>query len=424
MQTFFVSPGDSRADATSLTTALRRAQPDDVMLVGPGRYAPSLTGESVPIRVPPGVHLEGAGKEGCVIDGEGQCTPSFNPIRPDQSVVVIENGASLSGVTVTNGGGHGIGVPPAASVIITDCDLSGHGDHGIFLCGVTEALVTNCVFADNGLRRFEPTLPRGIGARQGHHIFAEAHGGQRNRLCITDNVMQRCFADGLAFICFFPQDDGVSFEAVVLRNTIKACERGGLLFSCSFGPASNHLSLLVSDNQLQDNKQFGINILTAIPLAEKIPQHSQLTGVISRNTISHSPIGVAVQSAVGETHRNKCQVVIDRNEISDWNTNAIRLVSASGLEDVETKENTLSAVVSRNTLNGDSPAVVVQGAGGTSKSRPSQNSVNVRFLANDIEGAGDQPIQPILVSNGPADNRAEVADKSDPYTRTDDDLLR
>ena len=420
MQALFVSPGDSRADATSLTTALRRAQPDDVVLVGPGRYAPSLTGESVPIRVPPGVHLEGAGKEECVIDGEGQCTPSFNPIRPDQSVVVIEDGASLSEVTVTNGGGHGIGVPPAACVTITSCDISRHGDHGIFLCGVTEALVTGCVFSDNGRARFEPALPRGVGARQGHHIFAEAQSGQQNRLRITDNVMQRCFTDGLAFICFFPQDDGVSFEAVVLRNTIEDCERGGLLFSCSFGPASNRLSFLVSDNRLQGNKQFGINILTAIPLAEKIPQHSQLTGVISRNRISHSPIGIAVQTAVGEAHHNKCRVVIDRNEIFDWKTNAIRLVSASGLDDVETQENTLSAVVSRNTLNGDSPAVVVQGAGGTAKSKPSQNSVSVRFLANDIEGAGNQPI---LISNGPADNRAEVDDRSDPYTRTDDDLL-
>ena len=155
MQTLFVSPRDSRADDTSLTTALRRAQPDDVILVGPGRYAPSLTEESLPIRVPPGVHLEGAGKEACVIDGEGQCIPSFNPIRPDQSVVVIEDGASLSGVTVTNGGGHGIGIPPAACVTITGCDISRHGDHGIFLCGVTEALVTGCVFSDNGLQRFE-----------------------------------------------------------------------------------------------------------------------------------------------------------------------------------------------------------------------------------------------------------------------------
>jgi len=420
MQTLFVSPRDSRADVTSLTTALKRAQPDDVILVGPGRYAPSLTEESLPIRVPPGVHLEGAGKEACVIDGEGQCTPSFNPIRHDQSVVVIENGASLSGVTVTNGGGHGIGAPPAACVTIMGCAISQHGDHGIFLCGVTEALVTGCVFSDNGRARFEPTLPRGVGARQGHHIFAEAHGGQRNRLCITDNVMQRCFADGLAFICFFPQGDGVSFEAVVLRNTIEDCERGGLLFSCSFGPASNRLSLTIADNQLRGNKQFGINILTAIPLAEKIPQYSQLTGLISRNRISHSPIGIAVQSAVGEAHHNECRVVIDRNEISDWKTNALRLVSASGLDDVETQKNTLSAIVSRNTLSGDSPAVVVQGAGGTAKSKPSQNSVNVRFFSNNIEGPGDQPV---LISNGPADNRAEVDAKSDTYTRTDDDLL-
>ena len=424
MKTIFVSPHSARADARSLSNALQQAQPNDVVLVGPGRYSPSLTGEHFPLTLPPGVRVQGAKREGCIIDGEGHFSPSFQPIRPEQSVVVLKDGASLSGVTVTQGGGHGIGVPPSASVTVRSCTISKHGDHGIFLCGVTEAFITDCDFSDNGLERFEPRLPRGTGARQGHHIFAEARSGQRNHLSITDNSMRRCFADGLAFICFFPEPDAVSFDATILRNTIEDCERGGLLFSCSFGPSCNQQALTVADNTLRGNKQFGINILTAIPLAEKVPQHGQLTGLLSRNTISNSPIGLAVHGALGEAQHNTCHVVIDQNEISDWKTNAMRLVGGSGLDDVETKENVVVATLSRNVLKGKSPAIVIQAAGGTEKSQTSQNRVTARVFANELEGAGDQPI---LVSNGRPNNHAEVQvegnAEGDPYRVSDEDLL-
>ena len=420
MKTIFVSPHTARADARSLSAALEQAQPDDVVLVEPGRYSPSLTGERLPLTLPPGVHVQGAARAECIIDGEGHFSPSFQPIRPEQSVVVLKDGTSLSGVTVTQGGGHGIGVSPSASVTVRSCTISKHGDHGIFLCGVTAAFITDCDFSDNGLERFEPSLPRGTGARQGHHIFAEARAGQRNHLSITDNIMRRCFADGLAFICFFPEPDGVAFDATVLRNTIEDCERGGLLFSCSFGPASNRQALTVADNTLRGNKQFGINILTAIPLAEKVPQHGQLTALLTGNTIANSPVGIAVHGALGEARHNTCRVVIDRNEIADWKAHAIHLVGGSGLDNVETTDNKVVATLSRNVFNGQSPAVVMQGASGTTHSHTSRNKVIARVLGNALESAGAQPI---LVSNGQPDNHAEVQAAGDPYTRKDEDLL-
>ncbi len=420
MKTIFVSPHAAGADARSLSEALQHAQPDDVVLVEPGHYSPSLTGERLPITIPSGVRVQGATREECIIDGEGHFSPSFHPIRPEQSVVVLTDGTSLSGVTVTQGGGHGIGVPPSASVTVRSCTISNHGDHGIFLCGVTAAVITDCEFSDNGLERFEPSLPRGTGARQGHHIFAEARAGQRNHLFVTDNTMRRCFADGLAFICFFPEPDAVAFDATILRNTIEDCERGGLLFSCSFGPSSNRQSLTVADNTLRGNKQFGLNILTAIPLADKVPQHGQLTALLSGNTITNSPVGIAIHGALGEARHNTCRVVIDRNKIADWKAHALRLVGGSGLDNVETTDNEVVAMLSRNVFNGKSPAVVIQGAGGTAHSHTSRNTVTARVLANDLDSAGDQPI---LASNGRPDNRAEVQAAGDSYIRRDEDLL-
>lgn len=421
MKTIFVHPTDPQADTQSLSRALSMAQVGDVLLVGPGVYSPSRTGEALPLRVPTGVSVEGAGKDVCTIDGEGLFEPTFNPIRPDRSVVVLDDGASLSHLTVTNGGGHGIGIPPGVSATMRHCTISGHGDHGVFLCGVAEAVITGCTFHDNGRKRFEPALPRGTGARQGHHIFAEARHGQRNHLLITDNTMRSCFADGIAVVCFFPEADGVAWSATIVRNTIAESERGGLLFSCSFGPSHNRCWLVAADNVLRDNRQFGVSVLTAIPLADKVPQQSQLTALVSGNEIAASPLGVLVQAAVGESHNNACQVTIDRNRLADCSKNAIRLLGAMGIEGVETRANSLQAVVSRNLITGGAPAVVVQGAGGTATSNPRQNSVNVRFFGNEIAAPSEQAI---VVSDGRTGNQVTIAERSQAFTRTGTDLLQ
>ena len=421
MRAIRVQPNDlsnaSAVDATSLSQAVQAAQSGDVILLEPGTYAPAQTGERLPVRIPAGVAVEGAGADDCIIDGEGVGEPSFHPIQPDEAVIVLENGASLSGVTVTNGGGHGIGLPVGGNATIRNCTISRHGDHGIFVCGVTEAIITQCVFQHNGLKRFEPKLPRGVGARQGHHVFAEARHGQANRLIVTDNVMQDCFADGIAFICFFPEPDQVAYAATILRNSIESSERGGLLFSCSFGPSHNRFHIVAADNILRKNKQFGINIITALPLAEKVPQHNQLHGLFSGNTISESPIGIAVQGAVGEAQHNACTVVLDRNQIVDCAKNALRLVGATGMDGVATQHNTLEAVVSRNTITG---SVVVQGAGGPSGATLRGNTATVGLQRNTGTASDAQNIQ---VSDGLAGNQAGIANGSQAYRRTTEDLL-
>src|SRR5215510_9365368 len=149
MNTIVVHPTDSHADASSLTRALSMAHTGDVILLGPGTYSPLQTGETLPLKIPAGVALEGGGRDVCFVDGAGQFEPSFNPIRPDMSVIVLGDGASVSGITVTNGGGHGIGASLGASVTIRNCTVSRNGDHGIFLCGVTEAVVAGCRFLEN-----------------------------------------------------------------------------------------------------------------------------------------------------------------------------------------------------------------------------------------------------------------------------------
>lgn len=420
MRTIVVHPTDPQAEAASLTQALALATAGDTVLVGPGVYSPTRSGEQFPLKIPAHVAVLGASKEACIIDGEGQFTPSFHPIRTDMSVVELADGVWVSGLTITNSGGHGIGAPVGTTVQVSNCILSQHGDHGLYLCGVTEAVVTGCEFFENGRQRFEPTLPRGVGARQGHHIFAEARHGQRNRLLISDNRMRACFADGIAFICFFPEPDAVSFRATIQRNTIEDSERGGLLFSGSFGPMRNRLDIVATENILRGNKQFGIGVLTAIPLAERVPQEATVTAMFSNNTISASPIGVLIQGAIGEAQRNHCLVTLDGNRIANWSKNAIRLVGAVGGDNVQTEGNRVTASVSRNSFSGNSPAVVLQGAGGTAKSAPQQNAVTARVVGNTGEGILEQGC---VVSNGLVGNTADIVAGSQAAMRKEGNLL-
>jgi hypothetical protein len=420
MRTIVVHPTDPQADAPSLTQAFMLSTAGDTVLVSPGIYSPTHTAERLPLKIPARVTVLGASKEACILNGEGQFTPSFNPIRTDLSVVELADGVWISGLTVTNGGGHGISAPPGTTITITGCTISQHGDHGLYLCGVAEAVVTDCEFFDNGRQRFEPTLPRGVGARQGHHIFAEARHGQQNRLLISDNRMRGCFADGIAFICFFPEPDAVSFRATILRNEIEESERGGLLFSGSFGPARNQLDIVAADNVLRGNKQFGLSVLTAIPLAERVPQETTVTATMSGNVISASPIGIQIQGAVGEAQQNHCIVTLDRNRIANCSKNAIRLVGAIGGDNIRTEGNRVKASVSRNILSGGSPTVVLQGAGGTAKSTPQQNAITARVVGNTSESTSEQAF---VISDGIAGNTVEIVASSQGVMRKEGNLL-
>ncbi|MGE0820638.1 MAG: right-handed parallel beta-helix repeat-containing protein [Candidatus Binatia bacterium] len=420
MGAIIVHPTDPQADASSLTQAITRANDGDVIFVQPGHYSPTRTGERLPLTLPPGVSLIGVAASQCIIDGEGQFAPSFNPIATDLSVLVLGDYSSVCRVTVTNGGGHGIAVPPGASAIITHTTLSRHGDHGIFLCGVANATITYCEFFQNGLQRFEPALPRGVGARQGHHIFAEARAGQRNQIQVSDNVMRECFADGLAFICFFPEPDAVEFHALVQRNTIEQSERGGLLCSGSFGPSHNKLRLVVTDNILRDNKQVGISLIGALPLAAKVPQATNVQALLSGNTISGSPVGLLAQAAIGEARQNSCRLTVESNQFTECSKSAIRLVGAMGMENVKTEGNELFAFVTRNSLPEGASSVLVQGAGGPATGTIQDNTASVRFLSNV---SATPPEHGFIISNGLPGNRADVLSGSQPATRAQGNIL-
>src|SRR5437762_1960611 len=192
MRMIVVHPTDPGADARSCTQALQAARAGDVVLLNPGTYSPARTGEVLPLRIPPGVAVAGAGQEASIIDGEGLFERAFNPLRPDRAGVRLDDGATLRGRTVPHGRAHGI---------------------------------------------------RG---------------------------------------------------AASVRNSLAGVDGGGRLFACSFGPPPNRLRLTVADNVLRADKQFGLGSMTAVPVADNVPQESEVTVVVAGHNICASPLCVSV----------------------------------------------------------------------------------------------------------------------------------
>jgi hypothetical protein len=418
MRTIVVHPSDPAADASSLTAAVRLATSGDVILLGSGTYSPLLTHEVLPLRLPAGVAIEGAGPDVCVVDGAGQFEPTFDPIRPETAVLVLDHDTRVTGLTVTGGGAHGLGALPGASVVLHDCTVSRNGGHGLFLSGVAEAVVTGCRFLDNGLKRFSPTCPRGNPARQGHHVFAAMRAGRPGRLVISDNTLRGCFADGVAMVGMFDQGDGATFSATVLRNLVEDSERSGLLFSASFGPVRNRCRIVASGNVLRGNRQWGIGLLAAVPLGAAVPRDNVVEAVFTANEISGSTVGVLAHGAANEAHGNTTEILVDRNRITGCATNGVRLVGAIGALGLEAAGNSIRAVLSRNRVAGSGRAVVVQGAGGAGTARG--NVVRVRLAQNDIDAP---PGSAIVVSDGDTANRVEIEKGSQPVTRAEGDCL-
>ena len=419
MRTLSVHPTDSAADAHSLVRALAAATDGDVVSLMTGVYSPSRTGETLPIEVPAGVTVVGAGRGATVLDGEGLFEPSFNPIRTDLSVLVLGDRTLLSGLTVTNGGGHGVSVGPGTRASIHGCEISRHGQHGVFLAGVAEAVVSGNEFRQNGRRRSEPELPRGGKGHQGHHIFAVAMTGARNRLIITDNSMRDCWADGIGLVCFFDQGDGVTAHATILRNVIEESERGGFLFSASFGPSRNSFVLEAAHNVLRGNRQVGASVTVANPLAGPVPGGNSLALSLLDNEITDSPLGLRLQGGSSEARGNTGRVLVNGNRFARCPTGALHAVAGRATPTGTPSDNRLEVALLGNRFDDcGAPAVVLQAAAGGPAGAAEGNVLAVKMAGN--LGLGSEAIQ---VCDGAPRNRVEIVPGSQAYGRAEGPLL-
>jgi hypothetical protein len=405
----YVSATDSMAAYASISTALRHANVGDTVLVGPGQYSPSQTSEAFPLYVPPGVTLLGSGQDDTVLDGEGAMGLSFRPVRAGESLVLLGDGSTISGFTLRNSGGNGIGNQPGARIQVLRNTIRQHGQHGIILSGPQEALIKDNIFLDNGTRQFRPITPRPASGRQGHHIFVQGKSGATNRILICDNSMTSAFADGIAVVVFFDEGDGVHMHVRVLNNTIEQSERRGLTIAGSFGPCHNHVTVDVCHNVIRDNDALAIGAQAARPLVTQCLRDNYLRCNIIDNACHNNGDGIMLYGGFGPSVDNTLEAAILQNHITGAARYGLRIIGGVGMGGYGAHRNRVRAVISRNCIEkaGEVP-IFLQGGAAEGQESVTGNAVIAQMLDNDLRTPAGKPA--LLLNDGLPDNTVQLED--------------
>ncbi|PZO44276.1 MAG: hypothetical protein DCF19_03485 [Pseudanabaena frigida] len=157
----FVSPNGLDANSgisanqplRSITAAIaRNLQSGTIIQLANGNYTVE-TGEQFPIKIPTGVTLRGnpanQGQEVIISGGGGFVSPTF---ARQNVAMLVEKGASVEGITLTNKNtrGYALWVESAQNITIANNTFTNSDHDGVFLTGVTSANVTNNIFTKNG----------------------------------------------------------------------------------------------------------------------------------------------------------------------------------------------------------------------------------------------------------------------------------
>jgi hypothetical protein len=414
----YVAATDKTAPFSSISAALQQAVPGDSVLVGAGGYSPSQTGERFPLYVPPGVTLAAAGQGESLIDGEGALDLSFRPVQEGQSLVLLGDGSTLTGFTITNSGGNGISNQPGARVLIMRNEIRGHGQHGILVSGPQEAVIKDNILLDNGTKRFAPITPRGVSGRQGHHIFVQGKSAAANRVIIADNTMTRAFADGIAMVVFFDEPDGVAMQVSVINNLIEQSERRGLTIAASFNPSRSRVAIEVRRNVIRDNVEYGIAAAAARALMTTRICDSHLQLRIDDNECQNNGEAIAIFGGFGPAEGSVLDGTIVGNLITGTKHHAVRVIAGVGYRGHHAHHNRVRVLISRNRVEdtGDIP-IFVQGGTAEGREEAVGNEVLAHVSGNELPVLPDKPS--ILVNDGLPGNVVRLEEPGQAHDRVD-----
>lgn len=135
----------------TITHALSVAQPNTIVLLTPGVYS-AASGESFPIRLKPGVTVQGGlGPSGnlSIIYGEGTIV---SPTQAVQHVTVLAADRSgLGHVTISNphAQGHGVWIEAGSPVLLENSFIN-NGFAGVYIAGAGAPTIQGNYFAKNG----------------------------------------------------------------------------------------------------------------------------------------------------------------------------------------------------------------------------------------------------------------------------------
>lgn len=142
--------GSQSAPLKTIARALEKARSGTTIQLALGTYSNS-SGERFPLIVPSGIKIvgnEGTKGSGIIIMGSGRHSI---PVWASQNIaIVLENGAELRGVTVTNPASRGTGVwIDSTAPIVADNTFVNSAREGIFVSGTAKPLIEDNLFVDN-----------------------------------------------------------------------------------------------------------------------------------------------------------------------------------------------------------------------------------------------------------------------------------
>jgi parallel beta-helix repeat protein len=143
--------GSQAAPFRTITRALEVAQSGSILLLSAGTYS-TESGETFPLRLKPGVTLQGDPTvvgQGFLIQGGGEF---LSPTSARQNVAILgADRAVLVGVTVTNPNprGYGLWVESSSPIVLSNT-LTGNTHDGISTVGNSAPLIQGNVFTGNG----------------------------------------------------------------------------------------------------------------------------------------------------------------------------------------------------------------------------------------------------------------------------------
>lgn len=144
--------GSRQAPLKTITQALRIATPNTAILLAPGTYS-AATGEIFPLQLKPQVVLQGnpnsQGKE-VIIYGGGEFISATNGTQ--NIAVKSADGATLTGVTITNPNNQGYGFWVESSVMtVSHNTFTGNARDGISVVGMSTPVIVGNIFINNGV---------------------------------------------------------------------------------------------------------------------------------------------------------------------------------------------------------------------------------------------------------------------------------
>ena len=271
----------------TITRALQVAPSGSVLLLSAGTYS-SESGETFPLRLKPGITLQGdptVSGQGFLIQGGGEF---LSPTSARQNVAILgADRAVLTGVTVTNPNPRGYGVwIESSSPIVLNNTLTGNTHDGISTVGSSAPLIQGNVFTGNGANGItifgasHPEVRQNVFERTGFGINIADTAAP---LIVDNRISQN--RDGIVV-----QENS---HPIIRGNLIEGSQEDGLT---AIGQAQPNLGTAIEpgNNVFLNNRRYDINTTVAkqlIPAAgnqlssDRIAGQLDLAGVSAPNAV-------------------------------------------------------------------------------------------------------------------------------------------